>query len=127
MASIPACHAGDRGSIPRLGDIFLDSSHFDFRDLFCIQLVLASLMLQLALVCKIRSREGQEIVQCSNALPYATIAISNEPRVVSDKSSDFVLFPSDPTQAALETTESHCAILHAAASMTAEVKGPKNS
>ena len=28
MASIPACHAGDRGSIPRRGDLYLDSSSF---------------------------------------------------------------------------------------------------
>ena len=25
VVSIPACHAGDRGSIPRRGDIFLSS------------------------------------------------------------------------------------------------------
>ena len=50
----------------------------------------------------------------------------NEPRA-SDKSSDFVLFPSDPTQTTLEIAESHCAILHAAALMTAEVSRPKKS
>jgi hypothetical protein len=70
--------------------------------------------------------EGHEIVQCCNALSYATITLLNEPRA-SDKSSDFVLFPSDPTQMALETTESHCAILFSAALMTAEVGGPKKS
>ena len=26
MVSIPACHAGDRGSIPRRGELFLDIS-----------------------------------------------------------------------------------------------------
>ena len=25
VVSIPACHAGDRGSIPRRGDLFLDT------------------------------------------------------------------------------------------------------
>jgi hypothetical protein len=45
--------------------------------------------------------EGQEIVQCSNALSHATIALLNEPRA-SDKSSDFVLFSSGLTQTALE-------------------------
>ena len=40
----------------------------------------------------------------------------------SGKSSAFILFPSDPTQTALEITESHCDILYAAALMTAEAK-----
>ena len=40
----------------------------------------------------------------------------------SDKSSDFVLFPSDPMQTALERTESHCTTLYTAALMTAEAK-----
>jgi hypothetical protein len=53
-------------------------------------------------------------------------SLSNEPRP-SDKSSDFVLFPSDPTQTTLEIAESHCAILHAAALMTAEARRPKKS
>ena len=26
VASIPACHAGDRGSIPRRGEFFIDTS-----------------------------------------------------------------------------------------------------
>ena len=64
MASIPACHAGDRGSIPRLGDIFLDLSHFDFPDLFCIQLVLASLMLQLANAC-LQGKEQRRPRNCA--------------------------------------------------------------
>ena len=44
---------------------------------------------------------GQEIVQCSNAHSHATIALLNEARP-SDKSSDFVFFPSGLTQTALE-------------------------
>ena len=39
MVSIPACHAGDRGSIPRFGAFFFQlktTYTFAYNDYFCI-------------------------------------------------------------------------------------------
>ena len=36
VVSIPACHAGDRGSIPRRGDIFFLQTHLHSRFFFTI-------------------------------------------------------------------------------------------